>query len=133
MGDGGDGSGRAWVLEVILQLIVRAGKVTPRRAWILGGGPLEVLLRPILPLGRCGRSLLSRAKGGALRRKDKPVATIWAEASQSGSWSSIMALDHQRGDGDRHHTLAASPMEVEVLRRMGNSVSKCALGMMHVL
>ena len=36
------------------------------------------------------------------------------------------------GDGIRHHTLAASPMEVEVLRRVGNSVSKCALGMMHV-
>ena len=51
MGDGGHGSGRAWVLEVILQVIVRAGKEPPRRAWILFGrvGPLEVLLRPILP------------------------------------------------------------------------------------
>ena len=27
-----------------------------------------------------------------------------------------MALDHQRGDGGRHHTLAASPMEVEVMK-----------------
>ena len=37
------------VLEVILQLIARAGKVPPRRAWLLVGGPLEVCLRPILP------------------------------------------------------------------------------------
>ena len=40
-----------------------------------------------------------------------------------------MALDHQRGDAGSHHTLAASPMEVEVLRTVENSVSKCALGM----
>ena len=49
MGDGADGSGCAWVLEVILQVIVRAGKVPPRRAWLLDVGPLEVFLRPILP------------------------------------------------------------------------------------
>ena len=41
MGDGGDGIGRAWVVEVILQVIVRAGKEPPRRAWVLVG--------PILP------------------------------------------------------------------------------------
>ena len=34
-----------------------------------------------------------------------------------------MALDHQRGDAGRHHTLAASPMQVEVLSTEGNSVS----------
>ena len=51
MGDGGAGSGRAWVLEVILKVIVRAGKEPSRQAWILfvRVGPLEVLLRPILP------------------------------------------------------------------------------------
>ena len=50
VGDGGDGLGRAWVLEVILQVVVRAGKKPPRRAWVLFHlGPLEVLLRPILP------------------------------------------------------------------------------------
>ena len=32
-----------------------------------------------------------------------------------------MALDHQRGDGGRHHTLAASLMEVEVLRMVKSS------------
>ena len=48
VGDGGDGSGRAWVLEVILQVIVRAGTVPTRRAWLLVGGPLEGFLRPIL-------------------------------------------------------------------------------------
>ena len=43
-GGGSVGDGcyrRAWVLEAILQLISRAGKVPPRRAWILVGGPLE--------------------------------------------------------------------------------------------
>ena len=49
VGDGGDGSGRAWVLEVILQVIVRTGKVPPRRAWVFDVEPLEVFLRPILP------------------------------------------------------------------------------------
>ena len=53
MGDAGDGSGLAWVLEVLLQVIVRAGKVPPRRAWLVVVGPPEVFLRPILP-GRCG-------------------------------------------------------------------------------
>ena len=38
MGDGGDGRGRAWVLEVILQVIVRAGKVPPRRAFLMVDG-----------------------------------------------------------------------------------------------
>ena len=44
MGDGGDGIGRAWVVEVILQVIVRAGKEPPRWAWILfvRVGTLEV-------------------------------------------------------------------------------------------
>ena len=49
VGDGGDGSGRAWVLEVILQVIVRLGKGPPRRAWVFDVGPLEVFLWPILP------------------------------------------------------------------------------------
>jgi hypothetical protein len=49
VGDGGDGSGRAWVLEDILQVIVRAGKVPPRWACLVFVGPLEVFLRPILP------------------------------------------------------------------------------------
>ena len=43
-----------------------------------------------------------------------------------------MVFDHQRGDGGTHQTLAASSMEVEALRTVGNSVIKCALGMMHV-
>jgi len=47
VGDGCDG--RAWVLEALLQLIARAGKVSPRRAWLLVGGPLEGFLRPMLP------------------------------------------------------------------------------------
>ena len=51
VGDGGDGSGRAWVLEVILQVIVRLGKGPPRRAWVFDVGPLEVFLWPILPVG----------------------------------------------------------------------------------
>ena len=49
VGDGGDGCDRAGVLEVILQVIVGAGEVPPRRAWLLVGGPLEGFLRPILP------------------------------------------------------------------------------------
>ena len=51
VGDGGDGIGRAWVVEVILQVIVRAGKEPPRRVWIffVRVGPLAVLLRSILP------------------------------------------------------------------------------------
>ena len=49
MGDGGDGRGRAWVLEVILQVIIRAGKVPQRRTWLLVGGPLAGFFRSILP------------------------------------------------------------------------------------
>jgi len=44
----GFGRVRAWVLEVILQVIVRAGKVPPRRTWFLVGGSLEGFLRSIL-------------------------------------------------------------------------------------
>jgi len=50
------------VLEVILQVIVRAGKVPPRRAWlVVVVGPLEVFLRPIL-LGPLWASSLSGTK-----------------------------------------------------------------------
>ena len=49
MGDEGHGRGRARVLEVILQVIVGEGKIPPRRARLLVGGPLEGFLRPILP------------------------------------------------------------------------------------
>ena len=75
VGDGGDGLGRAWVLEVILQLVGRAGKKPPRRAWVLlHVGPREVPLRPIR---RRGRSPLSGTNVGALRRKDKPLEAIF--------------------------------------------------------
>ena len=104
MGDGGDGIGRAWVVKVIFQVIVRAGKESPRRAWIffVRVGPLEVLLRPILPaVGRWGRAPLSGTKVGALRRKDKPLAAIWAAASQSGSWFGMVFIGNPRSETNR--------------------------------
>ena len=130
MGDGGDGRGRARVLDN-LQVIVGAGKVPPRRAWFLVGGPLGGFLRTILP-GSLWAFTLSGTKVGALRRKDKPLAAIWDDASRSCSWRWILALDQQSGAANRQQMLAASPMEVEVLRTVGNSVSKRELGMMHV-
>ena len=59
VGDGGDGIVRARVVEVILQVIVRAGKEPPRRAWILfvRVGPLEVLCAARTFHGRITRSV----------------------------------------------------------------------------
>ena len=64
-----------------LQVIVRAGKVPPRRAWLLVGGPTVKFSSGQYSLVLSGRSLLSRTKVGALSRKDKPLAAIWAEVS----------------------------------------------------
>ena len=75
VGDGGDGSGRAWVLEVILQVIVGWGRGLHAGRGSLTLGHLKFFSGQY-SLGRCGRSPLTGTKGGALRRKDKPLAAI---------------------------------------------------------
>ena len=77
MGDGGEGLRRVWrEVEIVLQVVVRAGEGPPRRAGVffVVVSPLEVPLWPVLP-GALWALTFERDKLGWLEVERQPAGS----------------------------------------------------------